>query len=196
MTDHANIQWEYPAPRSGFWGEFDRFMGPGITRAELWGGLAFIVVGIVLQILYARTLDWTVLQWIVALVLVADLVGGVWTNATSTAKRWYHRQDQGFRQHLIFIAVHAVQLLLVVLFFRPDDWGFFSIAYGYLLIMAILILRTPLYLQRPVALMALCGAFLINAYILTPTLGLEWFLPVFYLKLLVAHLLREEPYRP
>jgi len=26
--------------------------------------------------------------------------------------------------------------------------------------------------------------------------GLEWFLPLFYLKLLISHVLREEPYRP
>ncbi|MHA1379184.1 MAG: hypothetical protein ACTSRG_12450 [Candidatus Helarchaeota archaeon] len=35
-----------------------------------------------------------------------------------------------------------------------------------------------------------------NLYIFTPTIGLEWFVPVFFCKLLIAHILREEPYRP
>ena len=37
-------------------------------------------------------------------------------------------------------------------------------------------------------------ALLINFYLLPPAPGLEWFLPVFFLKLLVSHLPKEAPF--
>ncbi|EDX84502.1 hypothetical protein S7335_2199 [Synechococcus sp. PCC 7335] len=40
--------------------------------------------------------------------------------------------------------------------------------------------------------MALVG----NHYLLIPTPGLEWLLPLFFLKLLVSHLLNETAYLP
>ncbi|MDB9528690.1 hypothetical protein PN498_22045 [Oscillatoria sp. CS-180] len=51
-------------------------------------------------------------------------------------------------------------------------------------------------LQRPIAL-GLYGLALIgDRYLLTPTPGLEWFLPLFFLKLLISHLLNETAYPP
>ena len=61
---------------------------------------------------------------------------------------------------------------------------------------SLLILRSPLYLQRPVAFSVFGLGLLANTYLAAPTPGLEWFLPIFLLKLLLSHLLREEPYRP
>ncbi|MFN8373096.1 MAG: hypothetical protein U0694_09500 [Anaerolineae bacterium] len=198
MTHDANVNWQYPAPRTGFMGEMDKFLGPGTTRAEFWLEIGAAVAAAVALVLYAlaKPLDWSVWQFLVAALLTLDIVGGVVTNAASSAKRWYHRPQQGLRQHMTFIAVHALQLVLMVLFFRANDWGYFVIAYGYLLLSSLVILRLPLYLQRPAAMLALCGGFVLNSYVLIPAAGLEWFLPVFYLKLLVCHLLREEPYRP
>jgi hypothetical protein len=37
---------------------------------------------------------------------------------------------------------------------------------------------------------------LISMYLLRQPKGLEWFLPLFYLKLLVSHLTKEEPCSP
>jgi hypothetical protein len=66
----------------------------------------------------------------------------------------------------------------------------------YLLVAAALVLWVPQYLQRPVALVAFSCALLISLYVLQQPVGLEWFLPLFYLKMLVSHLPKEEPYRP
>jgi hypothetical protein len=192
------IDWQYPEPRSGFAGEIDKFMGPGITRAE-WGLMLGVVVAAVVALLAYIALEqlpWSAVQIIIALGLALDLSGGVVANAAAPAKRWYHRAGQTARNHLLFIAVHAIHLVLIVLFFRPGDWQYAIITYGYLMIMAGGIAALPLYLQRPAAMAALMGGILLNQYILMPTPGLEWFLPVLYLKLLVCHLLHEEPYRP
>jgi len=40
------------------------------------------------------------------------------------------------------------------------------------------------------------GSLLITLYGLEQPIGLEWFLPTFYIKLLLSHLPKEEPYRP
>ncbi|NWF68094.1 MAG: hypothetical protein HXY40_03325 [Chloroflexi bacterium] len=198
MNPEPRINWQYPPPRPGWRGQLDTFFGPGTTRAEIWLEVGSGLAAAVALVIYAaaNALDWSLVQYVVAALLAEDLVGGVATNAASSGKRWYHRAGQGFRQHMLFIVIHAVQPALVVLFFRPGDWGFFALVYGYLLLAAALILRSPLYLQRPLALLALCGGFLITFYGLSPTPGLEWFIPVYYVKLLVSHALREEPYRP
>jgi hypothetical protein len=69
-------------------------------------------------------------------------------------------------------------------------WG------AYLLFSAALVLLVPQYLQRPVTLAAYTCALLLSMYVLRRPPALEWFLPLFYLKLLVSHLPKEEPYQP
>jgi hypothetical protein len=116
------------------------------------------------------------------------------TNATATAKRWYHRPGQGWYQHLGFVAVHAVHIALVTWLFRGSDWLYFCVYYAYLLMASLVITRVQRYLQRPVALLLLVVALLLNIYGLLPTPDLEWFVRLFFLELLVSHLLKEVPY--
>ena len=66
----------------------------------------------------------------------------------------------------------------------------------YLFGSAALIVSVPLYLQRPISLTVFAGSLILTEYGLASPMGLEWFLPLFYLKLLVSHIVREEPYRP
>ena len=140
--------------------------------------------------------QWTPWQLGLVALLGFDLVGGILTNATSAAKRWYHRPSQGWHQHLAFVSLHLVHIALVALLLRGGDWGFFLGVSGYLLSASLLILRSPLYLQRSIALGFYSLALLGNAYLVSPTPGLEWFLPLFFLKLLVSHLPYETPFRP
>lgn len=197
----SDIQWTPPKPRSGILGAWDRFVGPGATAREeavqVIGTLALsAILGL---LLYAQrdSLNWTVLQIIVIALFVFDIAGGIVTNATSAAKRWYHRPgNQGVRAHMPFIMVHGVHLFVIAALFREMDWAYFGVNYGYLLLAALLILATSLYLQRPVSLTLFCVGLLIGVYIFEPVAGLEWFLPFFYLKLLVSHLPKEAPFTP
>jgi hypothetical protein len=185
-----------PEPRRGLLGEWDKFVGPGQTRAELWLILLPSILAGMALAAYARWkgLPWNAWQYLVAALLAVDLVGGVITNATSAAKCWYHRQGQGWRQHVSFVAVHAAQLFLVAWLFRGMDWAYFVTFYGYLMAASLIIVFVPLYLQRPVALMLVVGAVLLEDYVFAATPGMEWFVTVFFLKLLVSHLLKEIPY--
>jgi hypothetical protein len=192
------MTWEYPEPRSGWRGEFDRFMGPGATRAELTLEFGFALLGGVAMLVYALTSfpQWSIIQIGVAVLLAFDIAGGVVTNATSSAKRWYHRAGQGARQQLQFIALHVAHLIIVAWLFRSGDWLYAVVFSIYLVLTAMIIVRAPLYLQRPLALGLTGVAIVMGLIVFAPTPGLEWFIPLLFLKLLVNHLLREEPYLP
>lgn len=188
--------WNYPQPRPGIAGQWDKFVGPGATRSEqilslVPSTLAAVVIS---YYAYRYQLGWNLVEYIVTTLLAFDIVGGVITNATSSAKRWYHRQGQGFVQHFGFVAVHAFQIFLVAWLFRGFDMAFFGLVYGYLLFSALMTLVVPMYIQRSVALLCVCGAIILSTYVLSPTAGFEWFIPFLFIKLLVSHLTREEPY--
>jgi hypothetical protein len=192
------INWNYPQPRSGFTGAIDKFFGPETTKAEAWIQAVFCLGAGIAMPIYAfmNGLDWSFIQYILAAWMAFDLVGGIITNATSSAKRWYHREGQGFREHYAFIAPHVIYIFLVAWLFRSMDWLYFSVIAIYLLGAALVILKIPLYLQRPIAFGGLAISLLVNCYVFSPTPGLEWFVPFLFFKLLVSHALREEPYRP
>jgi hypothetical protein len=187
-----------PAPRSGWKGQLDRLIGPEATPAELILPLVPSVGAAITAPLYASTLsiDWNPLQLGLIAILGFDLVGGVLTNATAAAKRWYHRPGQSWQQHMTFVCVHLFHIGLVALLLRGGGGLFFAGVASYLLLAAGLILVSPLYLQRPVALGLYGLALLGDRYLFVLTPGLEWFLPLFFLKLLVSHLLKETVYRP
>jgi hypothetical protein len=193
------IQWTPPEPRKGMLGAWDKFVGPGATAAEEWlqlgGGLLVAMLLGLFLFLRRETFEWSGLQTAIAALLAFDLIGGIITNATSAAKRWYHRAGHdSLRDHLSFIALHALHLLLVAAVFRDMDWAFFVVMFGFLLLATVAIVRSPLYLQRPLAFTLFCVGFLIGTYLFVPVPGLEWFAPFFFLKLLVSHLVKEAPF--
>ena len=191
-----SVNKSYFLPRPGLPGLLDRIAGPKATTAELLLQFMPPAIFAVVAPIYAQNLsvDWTSWQLGLISLLGFDLVGGVLTNATDSAKRWFHRVGQTWQHHLAFVSIHIVHIFLVALLFRDLDWGFLGIASGYLMGSSILILQTPLYLQRPVALGLYVLALLGNCYLFSPTVGLEWFLPLFFLKILVSHLLPETTY--
>lgn len=184
-------------PRDGIRGWLDHITGPGATRAELVLQFTPAVIAAVLAPLHAASLkvEWSNLQLFLIGFLALDLAGGVLTNATSAAKRWFHRPGQRWVQHFKFVLLHLSHIALVAVVFRDSDLEYFFIVGGYLLIASLLILHSPLYLQRTFGI-GLFGLGLVSgSYLLVPTPGLEWFLPLFFLKLLVSHLIFEVPFR-
>ncbi|HRF98630.1 MAG TPA: hypothetical protein PLZ51_25655, partial [Aggregatilineales bacterium] len=70
------------------------------------------------------------------------------------------------------VAVHGLHLLAIAWLFRGMDWGFFAVMYGYLLVASVVIIKTPLYLQRPMSLLLFCGGCLLGMYAFIPIIGL------------------------
>ncbi|HEX2131974.1 MAG TPA: hypothetical protein VHH15_10450, partial [Actinophytocola sp.] len=107
----------------------------------------------------------------------------------ATAKRWYHRPGRGFRQHARFVVGHVHPFVLAAVF-PGFGWGAAGVVYGYLVVAALVVLVLPEYLRRPAAL-TLAGVGVVVGAALQVPAGLAWFVPLFYLKLLVAHLVPE-----
>ena len=193
------IDWKCPPPRKGLKGFIDRLFGPGATTAEYILQLGFAIAMAVIMLLYVllAKLPWNIIQIIVPVYLAFDICGGIATNATSSAKRWWHRKERRtWKKDAQFLAAHFYMPLLITLAFFPRDWSFFIISYGYLLFAGFIIAATTLYLRRAVSLMFYAGALILSLYAIPLQQGLIWFLPLFYLKLLVSYLNVEEPYRP
>lgn len=195
-----NISWEPPEPRTGFAGMWDRFMGPGTTDAESWlqlfGSLVLIGLIVAVWLSEGEALGWSVLQLGVCFILLVDMAGGVVTNATSSTKRWYHRSSATMRDHMGFIVLHVLHPTLLMLLFDAYDIAFVVITFGFLLITSYTLFTIPLYLQRPTAFLFYAVALLMSLYLFEHPVGLEWFLPFYYLKLILAHAVKEAPFRP
>ena len=190
--------WDLPALRPGIGGAIDKLIGPGATPAEkklqFYPPLLF-GAGVVCTGLYAG-FAWSVWQYLIIALLAVDMAGGAITNATSAAKRWYFRAGEGFRQHMSFVALHLFQITLFSWGFLGFDLLWIAGVYTVLMGFAALILKAPLYLQRPVAAALFAAALLLSLYVFEAPTHLEWFLPLLFFKILVSHLLREEPYQP
>lgn len=200
MNNKTTIDWNYPTPRTGFAGFIDKLVGPGATKAELWLQFGFAVLAGFLMWAYAtfKPLPWTWWQILIASYLAFDICGGIATNATSSAKRWWHRAErQTVKAKMKFIIPHFYMPGLITLAFMPGNLTFFLVVYGYLILGALIIVYTPLYLRRPMTLVLFSGAIVMAMVLFTPMVrGLEWFIPLLFLKLFVSHLNQEEPYRP
>ncbi len=192
------IDWNLPQFRPGFWGVIDKLIGPGATKAEKnlqWYVPLVAVAGIVFWGLY-QGYEWSLGQYVLAALLTLDMLGGIITNSTSSAKRWFHREGEGFKAHMGFIALHFIQLTLYSWLFLGLDLIWVAQVGGFMMLSCAAVLLTPLYLQRPTALTLYSLALVLSLYVFEAPAHLEWFLPLFYLKLLISHILREEPYRP
>ncbi|MCX5071597.1 hypothetical protein ACWGCI_35780 [Streptomyces sp. NPDC054949] len=93
----------------------------------------------------------------------------------------------------MFVAAHLAHLAAVGLFVLSGD-GAWTLANSALLLGgAATVEFTPLHLKRPVAMAVLTAAVLINLFWLPAPAELAWFAPLFFLKLLVCHLVPEAP---
>ncbi len=64
-----------------------------------------------------------------------------------------------------------------------------------MMISIIVIHFMPMYLHRPIALLVVMLSIILATLIPAP-IGLEWLAPIFMIKLVLSHGVREEPYRP
>ena len=138
-------------------------------------------------------LEWSLAQYTVAALLAFDGVGGVVTNATDSAKRWFHRPGQTAAGHLAFASSHIGHFALFAWLFPNAGLAWFAVAAPILLFGAATVVTTPIALKRPVAFAALALSVLVTAFLLPEVPGMDWVLPVFLTKLLVAHLVPEAP---
>lgn len=189
------IDWTRPA------GKPDWLMGTGTTSRERLLVWAITGVGLVAGI-WLGSDQWHWWQWAVVVFLVVDVVGGVTANALSTAKRQYHGPSPAhltgagrvLRSSRLFTLAHLHPFLVAIAL--PDaTWTWALYWYLGCLAAVLLVHAVPLYLQRPTAFAALTALLMVAPAVAAPE-GLMWFGPVLAVKLVAAHAVREEPYRP
>ena len=193
----AKIDWNYE-------GKTDELMGTGATKAEKTiayiGGL---IVPIALALLGIKGIvHWAWWQWIIAIAIGADISAGAVANALNSCKRFYHSPikpgEEKYRlaKNLIFFSTLHVYPLIIWLGFDRANWMFGVIWYTLLVFSTWVIVQVPLYLQRPASIIIVLVVILANAYLITPIPGFEWLAPLLFIKIIVGHAVREEPYRP
>jgi hypothetical protein len=195
-----NIAWAYS-------GTPDYATGTGACAAEKilgWASAALVPAALLVSMANDR-LQLPESPALVAftLFLAFDVGGGVVCNSLNSGKRFYHsppKQEEGLqgkvmKNHLAFSAFH-IHSILVWLLFQPDNYTFGIPWYLLLLGSAFVVHRTPLYLKRPVSMLLVMAAVLINLYALPPVAGFEWLMPLLFLKIVYGHMVMEEPYRP
>ncbi|MFC8191656.1 hypothetical protein ACFUMH_08335 [Cellulomonas sp. NPDC057328] len=190
------VDWRAPAGRP------DWLLGAGTTPGERATVAVATAAGTAGVVAAAATTSWAPWQWAVVLVLAVDVVGGVTANALSTAKRQYHGpRDAGagrgarlLRSSPAFTAAHVHPLVLALLL-PGAGWGWATFWYAGCLASVLAVHAVPLHLRRPVAFGALATLLVAAGPVGAPA-GLAWFGPVLAVKLVAAHAVREEPYRP
>ena len=199
MPNAINIDWSYS-------GKPDGLAGTSSTLSERILAYGFAAVATVSVVGFLRlveehpaTFGWRL--WLL-IFFVFDVVGGVVANMLNSCKRMYHAPVQanetGFirlvKNPLAFTALHIHPIIFAWAFFG-DPW--LGAAWYVALVASVAItLATPLYLRRPIATGFVLAAIFVNLYGPSLVPGLDWFIPCLFLKIVLAHAVREEPYRP
>ena len=179
-------------------------MGSGATALErrlVWSAAGLGAAAAAAVALLAGV-SWAWWQWALVLAVAVDVLGGIPANSLGSAKRFYHspgsepagRARRLLRDSRSFAAAHLHPFLVAATV--PDaTWTWAIFWYGACLGGTAVVAAVPLYLSRPVASATVALALVAGPVVGAPP-GLEWLGPLLALKLVVAHAVPEEPYRP
>lgn len=194
---NKKVEWNYT-------GKTDYSFGTGAESTEKWLGTlaSFIVPIYLIYQLMSGTMEWGILQTIVAFLIAFDVSGGLVSNALNSCKRFYHaplKKEDGrlaflLKNHLFFSLIH-IHPIIVGLVYGNSNWLYGLTWYGIFMLSVFLVQFTPLYLKRPVAMMLIMIAILLNFGLIEAIVGFEWLIPLLFLKIIYGHLVQEEPYR-
>ncbi|CAF2618700.1 unnamed protein product [Rotaria sp. Silwood2] len=194
------INWSYS-------GSTDISFGTGATTFEKALGYG---AGLVALVFYSyfflmKIYPWNYWQYLLASLLAFDVAGGLVCNCLNSCKRFYSASLQSgetsitvrlLKQHWFFTMIH-IHPLIIQCCFGSSYIGIYGI-FWYLTLQfsAFIVMKTPLYLQRPTAMLLCLIALLFNSYIIRTLNGFEWLIPALFIKIIYGHLVQEEPYRP
>lgn len=197
MKEKIFIDWNYS-------GKTSLATGTGADFYEkLLGWLScFVVPTFILYMFLTKQTSWSLWQTTLALFLAFDVGGGMVCNSLNSCKRFYHSPAKDeetivvrlMKNHLVFSAFH-IHPLIVGIFFTDFNWFYGALWYCVFMAAVFIVYKVPLYLKRPVSMMLILLAFMLNFYIILPVKGFEWLIPLLFLKIVYGHMVREEPYR-
>lgn len=195
------IEWSVPTGARADW-----LMGAGATRPEraaIWAGSLVGIALVAIMYVQGEPGTWAVWQYLVAGLIAWDLFGGAVSNAASSTKRQYFGPDFAeagrigriVRSPVLFTALHVYPFFVVALY-PGGSWIWAAALYlGAVAGAGVVDRLVPQYLQRPAAMLVFVVVLLPPVSWAAPP-GWEWFPVVYLAKLVLAHAVREEPYRP
>lgn len=197
MTPPPRVVWAYSGPP-------DPLCGTGATPAERLLAHASAAVFTLLLLLLDRLRPAPLAPaWrAAALALLAyDVAGGAVANQLNSCKRFYHSAPAPAepaparlaKNPRLFTALHVQPVLAALVL--PADLPAACAWYVLLQLAVAVVLALPLYLRRPAATALVVLAVIAND-IRPLGDGLRWFVPVLFVKMLIGHAVREEPYAP
>ena len=165
----------------------DPLIGPEATSGELALGWGVALGACALQLGWALMASgWSPLQIVVAAFFAFDIGGGLVVNATGAGRRWWHRPALGPGRRYAFFAIHVHPFLLAWVWPQVGIAAAAALYFG-MLALAALVMAVPTALQRPVATGGLGLALAAVAIGFDAPVGLQWFAPLFFVKLIGAH---------
>ena len=197
MKEQPLINWDYS-------GKPDLAFGNGATRSEqtIATVAGFFIPLAILWMGLTGVIHWTWWQYLIAVLMGMDMGSGMVANMLNSGKRFYHtpiKEDEikirFLKNKIGFTAMHIYPILGGLLFGQVD-WLYAFGWYLLLILSAVIVTRVPLYLRRPTATFIVLLSIIGNLYFLPAPIGLEWLVPVLFIKIILAHLVQEEPYRP
>jgi hypothetical protein len=171
--------------------------GPARTRGET---VVCVAGSALVMALLAAYIDhqggWhgrSVLQIVVLAAIIFDLIFGMFTIATTTAKAWYHRCGADARRfRFAFVLGHLPYLVAGAAVF-DIGWAWAIANAGLLLAFAVAVEVTPSDLKRIVAIGLTMTAGLINLIWMPLPAALAWLPVLLFVKILTCFLLPEAP---
>ncbi len=198
MRKPGNVVWEFSEPA-------ELTVGSGATAAEriLVYATSSVAGFTYLVLWYLDVYPWAGWQYAVCAFFAFDIVGGAIANVTNSGKRFFHTASKDGDSGLVrflksgnnFATLHIHTIVLALLI--PEASLVAGIAWYVGLVGSVLLVTlVPLYLQRPTAFLFIVSAIIVHRYFLPLGLGLEWVVPLIFLKIVYGHTVQEEPYRP
>jgi len=184
--------------------KIDILIGTDATKSEKLLGWMAGIAGASLYLYFAlnHTFNWSIWQYLLASFIAFDVVGGAVANSLNSCKQFYRSSPRAnepiylrlVKNKLFFAAIHIHPLVIGSCFGSIDLLsGLFW--YVALLVSVLITMKAPLYLSRPIAISFVAIAIILNYYAIEPIVGFEWFIPLLFLKIVLGHTVKEEPYR-
>lgn len=132
----------------------------------------------------------TIFQSIVIAFLIFILLSGILKSSTATARKGKSGPPQTIGFHLNVVAMHGIDVALAAFFFPSTaPLFFFSSVYCWLLCIALAVLLSHPCVRGTVAMLCYIITVMIDVYFWERIPMVEWFVPLFFLKLIVCDLL-------
>ncbi|CAM3121914.1 hypothetical protein ACH4LN_12340 [Streptomyces albus] len=172
--------------------------GTGATTREKCLAYSAAVLGCAAFALNGHDKGWAWWQWLIGLLMVWDLAGGVVANGLDAAKRFYHSPlafhagaVPRFLHHPVgFTAVHLQPVIACLVLGGTRWWWWGALWYLWALAGAVAVELARARYQRPLAL-GIVGIGAMVAPLVEAPPGLAWLPVVLLLKLVVAHAVPE-----